>query len=159
MVRTFVYSGEMLDKWRQKTAEMFPGRQDLLDMIPSKDGLELSKLHRAQIMTDTCNTARCVRSALKETIEAAARDKNIDESQIQVFVAECGHHLRNVCVKNALIHVDKFLSNLLEVDLGVIPSVYRVTCNMEKILIALEKEFAKDLELPKRSCEGVVRLA
>ena len=62
-------------------------------------------------------------------------------------------------MKNALIHVVKFLSNLLEVDLGVIPSVYRVTCNMEKILIALEKEFAKDLELPKRSCGGVVCLA
>jgi len=44
ILHTFKECKKLLDMWRAVTERMFPGRQDLLDKIPSSSDLTLAKL-------------------------------------------------------------------------------------------------------------------
>ena len=59
IMQTFKESGALLDAWRDVTIQMYPAWVDLLDMIPKRSDLTLSKLAKqGMITTDTCATAR-----------------------------------------------------------------------------------------------------
>ena len=142
IVRTFDRAGDLLDKWRDKTAEMYPDKPELLQYIPTRDGLKLSKLNNIDLMTDTCNTARKVARLLAKSIKEACREENMTDEQIAVYTGHCWHHLRCLWIGAGLKHADKYLSDLLGDNLHDIPLLLRVTTNIENILISLEKEFA-----------------
>ena len=57
--------------------DMFPDRRDLLDMIPLPSDVSISKLKDANIMTDTCNTARKHHRLLIEAIMETSKELGI----------------------------------------------------------------------------------
>ena len=140
-MRTFDRAGDLLDKWRDKTAEMYPDKPELLQYIPTRDGLKLSKLNSIDLMTDTCNTARKVAKLLAESIKEACRGEDMTEKQIAVYIGHCWHHLRCIWIGAGLKRANKYLSDVLGDDLHEIPLLLRVTTNIENILISLGKEF------------------
>ena len=59
----------MLTAWREITKREYPGRQDLLDMIPSPCQLSIANISKGGwIMTNTCNALRKSRRLIIEAI-------------------------------------------------------------------------------------------
>ena len=44
-----------LNRWREVTAQEFPNRLDLLEMIPDADKIDIKKLTDEAVTTNTCN--------------------------------------------------------------------------------------------------------
>ena len=117
-----------------------PELQDLLDLIPNRSGLGISKFNKANIMTDTCNTARLLRVKLIASITQACKEEGTDDKDIKVFVGDCWHHLRCIWIGAGLKHLDTYLTELVP-EIDDIHFLLRVSTNIEKHLIAIEKEF------------------
>ena len=61
----------MLAYWAEVAKEMYPGFQH---DIPNKSEMSMSKLaNGGLLMSDTCNTARNIRTLLREKIEEVAK--------------------------------------------------------------------------------------
>ena len=77
-----------LTRWRDITKRKFPGRPDLLDMIPQPDSINIYKLGEGgTISIDMCNSAKHFCRLLVEHINGHVNQQ------------ECMQHLRNVCIK------------------------------------------------------------
>ena len=116
IIRTFKEAGDLLDDWRKVTEELHeddPELQELLDDIPNRSGLRLSKFNKANIMTDTCNTARKLRVMLIAAITQACKEEGTDDEDIKVFIGDCWHHLRCIWVGAGLKHLNTYLTELL----------------------------------------------
>lgn len=73
---------------------------DKVDLIPSPDGIDMSKLgEEGVIMTDTCNTAQKIRRILV--------------GEIGAYDLDCMNHLRNVWFGNMEKELSKHLNALL----------------------------------------------
>lgn len=130
---------------------MFPNRPELLDKIPGPADLNIAKLNKANTMTDTCNTALKHSRLLGEAIKAAARELGLIDNEIEVFEVHCWHHLRNVWFGAVIVRLNKTLNEVLESDLGEIPSILRVNSktNIIELLRAIVKEFARTANYSK----------
>ena len=54
IVRTFKEERELVEKWQETTRRIFPGRDDILALVPRSAELTLAKLgHNGVMMTDT----------------------------------------------------------------------------------------------------------
>ena len=143
ILRTFKEAGDLLDDWRKVTEDLYkddPELQDLLDLIPNRSGLRISKFNKANIMTDTCNTARLLREKLIASITQACKEEGTDDKDIKVFVGDCWHHLRCIWIGAGLKHHDTYLTGLVP-EIDDIHFLLRVSTSIEKHLIAIEKEF------------------
>ncbi len=90
---------------------------ELLESIPSPDGIDIKKLGRhGLIMTDSCNAAQKARQLLQYEIGGI------------VFELDCHHHLPNVWIKGMEKSVSVFLRVVLSDSLEQIPLELRVTC-------------------------------
>ena len=91
ILRTFKEGRAIIDVWRAITLREFPGRQDLMDILPMDSQLTLAKLAMGGwIMTDTCNPARRFRRLLIEAITRIAIEEGMDKDDISIFEAgEC----------------------------------------------------------------------
>ena len=59
IIHTFKEGCIMLTDWREITKREYPGRQDLIDIIPSPCRLPITKIAKGGwFMTDTCNASR-----------------------------------------------------------------------------------------------------
>jgi hypothetical protein len=68
IIASFGEAGQLLREWKDVTSEMFPNRQDLIDMIPDPSGMSPTKLLGGMVSTDTCNTARLTRQTICNAI-------------------------------------------------------------------------------------------
>ena len=68
IISSFTKSSQLLANWIKTTAEMFPDRDDLLDLIPKPSSICVSKLLKGMVSTDTCNTTQLTRSRIIEHI-------------------------------------------------------------------------------------------
>jgi hypothetical protein len=57
IIASFGEAGQLLHEWKDVTLEMFPRRQDLIDMILDPSDMSPTKLPGGMVSTDTCNTA------------------------------------------------------------------------------------------------------
>ena len=57
IIASFGEAGQLLHEWKDVTLEMFPRRQDLIDMILDPSDMSPTKLPVGMVSTDTCNTA------------------------------------------------------------------------------------------------------
>ena len=48
------------------------------------------------LMTDACNTAQKLQKLLREVIEDKAKKNGMTGDKINMYEADCWHHLRNV---------------------------------------------------------------
>ena len=123
------------------TLEMFPQRQDLIDMIPDPSDMSPTKLLGGMVSTDTCNTARLTRQTLCDAIIQEGRDAGLVDNELNMYQGNCHQHLRNILVDAGANHLSSKLTELLCDDLSIIPPHLRVTCNISHILRACDKEF------------------
>ena len=78
----------MLTAWREITKREYPGRQDLLAMIPSPCHLSIAKISKSGwIMTDTCNAARKFRRLPIDAITEISNKEGMASNQINIFEA------------------------------------------------------------------------
>ena len=99
----------LLQKWRDVTERMYPGRADLLvpeTGLPEKSGLTLDKLGEGGgVMTDGCDKAhkerRIVVQMIKEKYLALGRTPD----SFKVFELDCWDHARNVWFGAATRHL------------------------------------------------------
>ena len=88
IVRTFKEGHSMLTDWREITKREYPGRQDLLDMIPCPCQLSISNIYKGGwIMTDTCNATRKFRRLLFDTITEITKKEGITRNQLNIYEA------------------------------------------------------------------------
>ena len=116
----------------------FPDRPDLLDMIPSLDSSNIDKLGEGgTITTDTCNAAQKVRCLLVEYIDGTVNKH------------DCMQHLRNVWINGVAKAADKYMSEFLEENLGVISSFLQVSPDLAHVIRTFQKEFSLTANYPK----------
>ena len=102
---------------------------DKVDLIPSPDGIDMSKLgEEGVIMTDTCNTAQKIRRILV--------------GEVAAYDLDCMNHLRNVWFGNMEKELSKHLNTLLRSNIEEIDPKLRVTASISAIIRALDKEFS-----------------
>ena len=117
---------------------------ELIDSIPSPDGIDISKLREhGVIMTDSCNAAQKARWLLRHQIGG------------YVFEMDCHHHLRNVWIKGMEKSVSVFLQVVGSDGLEQIPAELRVTCIFLEIAHAWDKFFSLCANYPKGQGEHV----
>ena len=101
ILRSFSSGRVMLQEWRDVTAQLYPGCNDLLDRIPQPILLTIAKLAQSGwIMTDTCNTARKYRRLFVAAIIKVAREAGMSEAEIRVFeagTALCMYYVLHQC--------------------------------------------------------------
>jgi hypothetical protein len=85
IIATFTESAKLLADWIKVTAEMFPNREDLIDLIPKPSSMCVSKLLNGMVSTDTCNTAQLTRSMVIEHIYQICREKGMTEKDLTIF--------------------------------------------------------------------------
>jgi hypothetical protein len=79
IISSFTESAQLLVDWIKTTEEMYPDRDDLVNLIPKPSSMCVSKLLNGMITTDTCNTARLTRSTVIEHIYGICRSKGMSE--------------------------------------------------------------------------------
>ena len=141
IIASFGEAGQLLREWKDVTLEMFPQRQDLIDMIPDPSDMSPTKLLGGMVSTDTCNTARLTRQTLCDAIIQEGRDAGLVDNELNMYQGNCHQHLHNILVDAGANHLSSKLTELLCDDLSIIPPHLRVTCNISHILRACDKEF------------------
>ena len=150
ILRTFKEGQQLLDQWRETTKRMFPGRDDILDLIPKSIDLTLAKLGRnGMVMTDTCRTAQKFRRLLVASIEGICLEAGMSPDEIKMFEGDCWHHLRNIWFGAVIKQLNKSLSGLWEQDLDDIPNIFRVCADINDLLRCIEKEFGRTANYAK----------
>jgi len=142
ILRTFKKGRGMLEQLRSVTKRMFPGRNDLLNLIPEPSELSLSKLAKGGwIMTDTCNPARKFRKLLIEAISEIACKEGMDKAEIKVYEADCWHHLHNVWFGTVINKLGDHVNGAVITDIERIHFSLRVNTDVDGTLCAVEKYF------------------
>jgi len=85
IIASFTESAKLLADWIKVTAEMFPNREVLIDLIPKPSSMCVSKLLNGMVSTDTCNTAQLTRSMVIEHIYQICREKGMTEKDLTIF--------------------------------------------------------------------------
>ena len=123
-----------MQHWRDVTQKEFP---ELLHLLPSADGIDLSKLDGGSTMIDTCNGARLTNTRIYEDIPGV------------VHSLFCHNHLRNVWVKNVLESLTDFLKAHLQDSLEEIAPEFRVSASFNSFAHAFDKMFSLCANYPK----------
>ena len=99
IVRTFREGRAMLQTWRVVTQRVYPGRADLLALLPKPSDLSLSKLtNGGWIMTDTCNPAREFRKLFMAAITEIAEEEGMTKNEITIYEAGKSYQYMHVCI-------------------------------------------------------------
>ena len=88
IISSFSESAQLLADWIKTTAEMFPERDDLLDMIPKPSSMCVSKLLHGMVTTDTYNTAQLTLSRVIEHIYRICHEKGMSDSDMKILEGE-----------------------------------------------------------------------
>ena len=144
---------QYLKWWREVTARDFPNRPDLLQMIPTPNGIDIAKLGDCgALSSETCTSARKTRRILVELIE---KQDGI------IYELDCVQHLRYVWFNGAAKSVSTFLAMYLEDSLEEISSFLCVNPDLAQVICAYHKEFSLTANYPKwhgeRFCAWMIK--
>ena len=89
IIASFGEAGQLLHEWKDVTLEMFPRRQDLIDMIPDPSDMSPTKLLGGMVSTDTCNTARLMRQTLCDAIIKEGREAGLEDDMLHMYQGNC----------------------------------------------------------------------
>ena len=122
---------QSLKRWREVTAREFPNRPDLLQMIPTPNGIDIEKLgNGGALSSDTCNSARKTRQFLVELIEK--QDGIAHE-------VDCVQYRHCVWFDGASKAVSTFITTYLEDSLDKISIFLRVSPYLTQVIRAYHK--------------------
>ena len=135
-----------LSRWKHKTALEFPGRSDLVDMIPDPNEIDITKLgHGGSVNTDTCAAAQKERRLILQEVGGRCHEQ------------DCWNHLRNVWINGMSKSVSKFLNEYLEDSLGEISSILRVNPDLSSVIRAYDKCFSCNCNYAKGDGEEFLK--
>ncbi|KAL7553861.1 hypothetical protein ACHAWF_017485 [Thalassiosira exigua] len=127
-----------LQNWRDVNAHEFPGRPDLVALIPDPKEIDVCKLGAGGVInTDTCNAALKTRRLLVKQIEGTVHEM------------DCCQHIRNVWINRMAKAVSKFMGTFLKDSLDNISSFLRVSPDLADVIRAFHKEFSLTANCPK----------
>jgi hypothetical protein len=89
IIASFGEAGQLLHERKDVTLEMFPRRQDLLDMIPDPSDMSPTKFLSGMVSTDTCNTARLMRQTLCDPIIKEGREAGVEDDMLHMYQDNC----------------------------------------------------------------------
>ena len=146
----FKQGRNLLREWRDCTARMFPGRADLLSLLPDASQLCVSKFrHGAGVMTDGCGAARKFRRLFIASVKEVCAAKGYSADDTTLFEHDCWQHMRNVWFGAVLAHLSKFLGEIMADDLTALPAILRMTTEIEDLLRCIEKTFGATAQYAK----------
>jgi hypothetical protein len=134
IIASFGEAGQLLHEWKDVTLEMFPRRQDLIDMIPDPSDMSPTKLLSGMVSTDTCNTARLTRQTLCDAIIKEGREAGLEDDKLLMFQGNCHQHLRNILADAGENHLSSKLTELLCDDLAIIIQLLCRTSHVARLL-------------------------
>ena len=150
ILQEFNHARSLIKQWKDATTKLYPGRDDLQDLIPSVSRLCISRLGlKSFTTTDTCATARKLRRILNESIKQIALEKGLSEEEVMVFEADCWQHLRNVWFGGVSSALSEHLREVLADDLIELPAIYRINLDIEDLFRCIDKEFSKTANYAK----------
>ena len=85
IISSFNELAQLLADWIKMTEEMYPGREDLVNLIPRPSSMCVSKLLNGMISTDTCNTARLTRSTVINQIYGICIEKGMTDQNLKIL--------------------------------------------------------------------------
>ena len=88
IISSFTESAQLLANWIKTMEEMYPDRDDLVNLIPKPSSMCVSKLLNGMISTDTWNTARLTRSTVIEHVYGICRSKGMLDSDLKIMEGE-----------------------------------------------------------------------
>ena len=88
IISSFMESAQLLADWIKTTEEMYPDRDDLVNLIPKPSSMCVSKLLNGMISTDTCNTARLTRLTVIEHVYGICRSLGMSDSDFKIMEGE-----------------------------------------------------------------------
>jgi hypothetical protein len=141
IIYSFTESSQYLSNWIKTTAEMFPDRDDLLDLIPKPSNMCVSKLLKGMISTDTRNTTQLTRSRIIEHIYRICRDRGTSKNNMKILKGSCFNHLCNVWIGAIEILLSRKVAQILVEELALIPPHLHVKCDIENVCGCIDKEF------------------
>ena len=125
----------LLSDWCNVTEHMYPNRPKLLLQLPHPTQLNIGKLHRGSIMTDTCHNATKQRRLLSAAIKSAALNIGVPDSEIKVYELDCWDHLRNIIWLNQVnLVISKILDEMLDKQLKDLPPMLRIHTDIIQLL-------------------------
>jgi hypothetical protein len=134
IIAFFGEAGQLLQEWKDVTLEMFPQRQDLIDMIPDPSDMSPTKLLGGMVSTDTCNTAQLTRQTLCDAIIKEGREAGLEDDKLLMFQGNCHQHLRNILADAGENHLSSKLTKLLCDDLAIIIQLLCRTSHVARLL-------------------------
>ena len=144
IVQSFGEAGRLLEKWRVCTAEMYKDDQELqslLQMIPRKDSLCVSRLLKSYLTTDTCSTARLVQCLLSARIIEIAKERGITSTKdLVVYHGMCHNHVRNIWGKALAKRMKKRLEEDHFDNLAEMPPHLRISFDLMNVHRCIDKE-------------------
>ena len=90
VLNTFKEGRALLTMWCTKTKTMYPNRSNLLDIIPLLSELDIDKLYKGTLMTNTCDQACKQCCLLAEGIRVAMQAMSKSNKQIRIFELTVG---------------------------------------------------------------------
>ena len=120
---------------KKMVAERYLHRPDLLDAIPSEDGIELEKLEKALFTTDNCNAAQKLARLA------------VDELDMQK--QPCWNHYRNTWIHGVEDETNQFLKGVLRLHLDECDPKLRVKMLFSAFCRAFDKAFNLSRNYPK----------
>ncbi len=88
IISAFTESAQLLADWIKTTVEMYPDRDDLVNLIPKPSSMCVSKLLNGMISTDTCNTAWLTRLTVIEHVYGICRSLGMSDSDFKIMEGE-----------------------------------------------------------------------
>jgi len=85
IISSFHESAQLLADWIETTKEMYPGREDLVNLIPKPSSMCVSKLLNGMISTDTCNTTRLTWSTVINHIYRICIEKGMSAKYLKIL--------------------------------------------------------------------------
>jgi hypothetical protein len=83
IISSLVVSSQLLADWIETTNEMYPGREDLVNLIPKQSSMCFSKLPNGMVSTNTCNTAQLTRSTVINHIYGICIEKGMLDQNLK----------------------------------------------------------------------------
>ena len=85
IISSFNESAQLLADWIKTTEEMYPGHEDLVNLIPRPSSMCVSKLLNGMVSTGTCNTARLTRLTVINLIYGICIEKGLSDQNLKIL--------------------------------------------------------------------------
>ena len=142
IISAFSDCGRLLKEWRDITAVMYPGEDNLLAANPNSDDMSPVKLIGGFLSHDNCATANKTAYNLMQKILELGKEAGMSPMALILYQGHCFHHLCNTWFEAIKNYLSRKLTEWLQHNLELIPSHLHVSCKISNLLHQVDKEYS-----------------